>query len=92
MSTSIRDRVTNETTNLKLISTTSFIWTTGDAKRRAKAGEEWSVEKQMEARPQLMGQASAAIHAVEPASKIMDEMVAGALSSLRRGVGMAARL
>ena len=39
-----------------------------------------------------MGQASAAIHAVEPASKIMDEMVAGALSSLRRGVGMAAKL
>ena len=60
--------------------------TTGDSKRRAKAGEEWSVERQMEARPQLMGQASAAIHAVEPASKIMDEMVAGALSSWR-GVG-----
>ena len=82
----------NWATNLKHISTITFILTTGDAQRRAKAGEEWSVERQMEARPQLMGQASAAIHAVEPASKIMDEMVAGALASLRRGVGMAAKL
>ena len=46
----------------------------------------------MEARPQLMGQASAAIDAVEPASKIMDEMISGALATLRRGVGMAAKL
>ena len=64
----------------------------GDSKRRMEAGEEWSVEQQMEARPQLMGQASAAIHAIEPASKIMGEMVSGALATLRRGVSMAAKL
>lgn len=86
------DAEENHAKEIKDFADRGIIYMHGDSKRRLEAGEEWSVEQQMEARPQLMGQASAAIHAIEPASKIIDEMVSGALATLRRGVSMAAKL
>ena len=90
--TYVVDAEENHAEEIKQFADRGIIYMQGDSRRRKEAGEEWSVQQQMEARPQLMGQASAAIDAVEPASKIMDEMIAGALATLRRGVGMAAKL
>ena len=90
--TYVVDAEENHAEEIKEFANRGIIYMQGDSRRRKEAGEEWSVQQQMEARPQLMGQASAAIDAVEPASKIMDEMIAGALATLRRGVGMAAKL
>ena len=54
---------------------------------KKKAGEEFTFQETMQMTPLLMGQASGAIDDVLPCSEIMDEMMAGAIATMRRTLG-----
>ena len=58
--TYVVDAEENHAEEIKEFANRGIIYMQGDSRRRKEAGEEWS-KREMEARPQLMGQASAAI-------------------------------
>ena len=54
---------------------------------KKKAGEEFTFQETMNMTPLLMGQASGAISDIQPCSQIMDEMMSGAIETMRKTLG-----
>ena len=63
-----------------------------DVAAKVAAGEEITAKQRAEAMPLLMGQAAAAISSTQPAKQIMEEMVAGAVRTLRTRHAQLSRL
>jgi len=54
-----------------------------DQAQQEKSGEEVDFKTRMDMMPLLMGQAAGAVNDIKPAAEIMEEMVTGAIATIR---------
>ena len=59
---------------------------------KTKDADDFTMKQRMEMMPLLMGQAAGAINDIKPAADIINEMVTDAITIMRGGVAMVARL
>lgn len=63
-----------------------------DMEEKKKRGEEFTFKDQLNVVPLLMGKAAGAVTEIKPAKEIMDEMMAGAIASIRSNNSLIAKL
>merc|ERR1712086_276305 len=73
----------NRSEEIKQLTSKGVLPVYHDMAEKEKSGEEVDFKTRMDMMPLLMGQAAGAVNEITPAAEIMEEMVSGAIASMR---------
>jgi len=82
----------NRADEIKELTSKGILPAQHDMEEKQKRGEEFSFKDQLNVVPLLMGKAAGAVTEIKPAKEIMDEMMSGAIASIRSSNSLIAKL